>query len=800
MPTPIDPAPSAAWPPGAGEMARCIRAHDWAATPLGPSKGWPERLRTTVDILLASGLPMVALCGPELIQVYNDGYRRLMGTKHPAGLGQPTRECWPEIWHVNAPIYARVQGGETVTLEDARHPVARHGMPEDAWFTLSCSPVSSDGGNVAGVLVTMVETKAKPGAEAARREIEARQAFLLKLSDALRPVADPAAIMRTASRMAGEHLDADRAAYGELEPGDEMMGVSSDWHREEISSTVGRFRIDDFGTFFAAPLRAGLAARIDDARADPRIPPEVHDRTWGLIGARSAIACPVVKQGRFVAAFFVHCDRPRRWAEDDVTLASQVADRTWEAVERARAETALRESEERFRSFAENSTDVLRIADAESGRLEYLSPSFAAVWGESRERVMADIGRWAELIHPEDRAGASRAMPRTAAGETVTQSYRIVRPSDGAERWVQDTGFPIRDGSGRIRRVGGIAQDLTERTRSELEVSARRRELRVLVETIPQLVWRGAEGGRWIWASPQWSAFTGQPERESHGWGWLAPVHPDDREQARTAWQAAGMRGRFEAEYRLRRRDGDYRWFQTRAMPVHAEGGVLEWIGTSTDIDDTRHMQEHEKVLVAELQHRVRNTLGVIRSIMRRTARTSPTLEAYVMDLDGRIEAFSRVQSTVTRAPMRGVDLEYLVAEELRAVGAKEGDNLSIRGTRVAMSAKAAETVGLAVHELATNALKHGALAVPRGEIKVRWKLAQREEGALLDFQWTEQGMRGLPPSPARRGFGTEILTRTLAYELKARTALDFRPTGVSCRIEMPLSSLVMPEQAESLH
>ena len=121
-------------------MARLVREHDWAATPLGPIESWPQSLKTVVDVLLASEFPMVALWGPELVQIYNDGYRQIMAGKHPKGLGQPTRECWPEVWRINEPIYDRVCAGETLTFEDKLFPITPHRLLEDACFTLSYNP------------------------------------------------------------------------------------------------------------------------------------------------------------------------------------------------------------------------------------------------------------------------------------------------------------------------------------------------------------------------------------------------------------------------------------------------------------------------------------------------------------------------------------------------------------------------------------------------------------------------------------------------------------------------------------
>ncbi len=144
-------------------------------------EGWSPALRAIADLVLASGFPMIALWGPDLIQIYNDGYRDLMGRKHPAGLGQPTRECWPEVWHINEPIYRRVLEGETLTFEDNLYPIARNGTLEDAWFTLSYSPLRDESERVAGVLVTAFDTTERLRADTQLRESEERIRRLLDI-------------------------------------------------------------------------------------------------------------------------------------------------------------------------------------------------------------------------------------------------------------------------------------------------------------------------------------------------------------------------------------------------------------------------------------------------------------------------------------------------------------------------------------------------------------------------------------------------------------------------------------------
>jgi two-component sensor histidine kinase/PAS domain-containing protein len=152
------------------ETSNLVRAHDWASTPLGPAESWPASLNALTDMVLACQLPMVLLWGAQLVQIYNDGFRTLMGEKHPAGLGQPTRDCWPEVWHINEPIYARVWRGESVTLTDQLFPITRNGFLEEAYFTLCYSPVRNEAHSVAGVLVTVFETTERIAAGPARRE------------------------------------------------------------------------------------------------------------------------------------------------------------------------------------------------------------------------------------------------------------------------------------------------------------------------------------------------------------------------------------------------------------------------------------------------------------------------------------------------------------------------------------------------------------------------------------------------------------------------------------------------------
>lgn len=688
------------------------------------------------------------------------------------------------------------------TLWINAHDEARKFDHEDARLLRRLARFASAGRQMNEARTGRDELERRVAAQtAALRESEERQTFLLSLSDALRPLGDPHEIKAVASRMLGERLGVDRVAYAELLPDGENMVTEGGWLRDGVPSIAGVYRVVEFGRFFR-DIEAGSIATIADALADPELPSGTYESTFGLLNIRAAIAYPVMKGGRLVAALYIHSIEPRRWTKDEVSLVADVGERTWDAVERARAETALRESEERFRSFAETSTDTLWIIDAETGRLEYLSPAYEAMWGEPRDAVMASLGHWATRVHPDDRRKAAENLPRIRAGERVMAEYRVIRP-DGTMRYIHDTGFPIF-ADGRVRRLGGVAQDLTERRLAERAVEESERRARTLMEGVPQLVWRGVDTGVWTWASPQWTEYTGQPERDTHGKGWLKHLHPDDRDAAMAAWERAEETGGFDIEYRIRRADGAYFWFSTRATPVRDEAGaIVEWLGTSTDIDALRQMQERQNVLVAELQHRTRNLIGVIRSLADKTADGASSLDEFEERFGLRLSALSRVQGLLSHLTAgRRVTFDELIRSELTALGALDGhaDRVTLDGPGgVPLRSATVQTFALALHELATNAVKYGALANETGRLAVRWRVERPERGSpRLHVDWRESGvnMPHVDEPPRGGGYGRELIERALPYQLGASTSFELGPDGVHCTIAVPIASAGMAAES----
>lgn len=207
---------------------------------------------------------------------------------------------------------------------------------------------------------------------------------------------------------------------------------------------------------------------------------------------------------------------------------------------------------------------------------------------------------------------------------------------------------------------------------------------------------------------------------------------------------------------------------------------------------DLRESEERARLLLVELQHRVRNSLAVVRSIVRRTAETTHDIDDMSQHLQGRIDTFARVQSMVARNPDAGVDLTDLVEEEMLAYAVREGAQLKIDGPALALQPRSAETLSLAIHELATNSVKYGALSGDGGRIEIGWKLGIGEAGERLEFHWTESGGRAPSAAPTREGFGMELLLRTLPYELAAETSAEFEPEGFSFSMRAPTGRLLV--------
>jgi PAS domain S-box-containing protein len=363
----------------------------------------------------------------------------------------------------------------------------------------------------------------------------------------------------------------------------------------------------------------------------------------------------------------------------------------------------------------------------------------------------------------------------------------------GRHGWTEETYIPDVAPDGSVRGFFVLAVDISARKNAE---EARRQSevrFRTIAESIEDVFYMtDLERNALEYVSPSYERVWGRPVSDLMAdiGSFVETIHPEDRPAyfENKARQAQGEP--VVAEYRIVRPDGEVRWIFDRSFPVAGAAGRRA-AGIASDITERKHLQEHERLLLAELQHRVRNTLAVVRSIARRTTTLNDDLEEYRAHFDGRLGAFARTQAAVTRDPGGGVDLETLLAEELTAHGARESGRVRIEGPPLRLQPKAAESLGLAIHELATNSIKYGALSLPTGGLDVQWSVDRNGAGDRLTFRWTEDtpGLRIGPPT--HRGFGLDLLERLLAYELGGETMLDFAPDGLRCTVVVPLNERI---------
>ena len=268
-------------------------------------------------------------------------------------------------------------------------------------------------------------------------------------------------------------------------------------------------------------------------------------------------------------------------------------------------------------------------------------------------------------------------------------------------------------------------------------------------------------------------------------------VHPEDREKKRRARDRAIRDGSvMEVEYRTLSPDGVTRWILVRGQASHDDyGAATRMAGVSLDITARKQAEERQRLLVDELNHRVKNTLATVQSIAVQTRRVTDTAATFESAFLARLGALARVHDLLSSIAWEGASLADVARQTLAPYLATGDDTrrLTLQGPEVKLGPNAAVTLTMAFHELATNAAKYGALSSHAGRVAVRWSADDPLSPTLLQIEWRETGG---PPvvRPERRGFGSRFIERGLAREFDGQVDLDFAPEGVCCRMRMPLS------------
>ena len=312
---------------------------------------------------------------------------------------------------------------------------------------------------------------------------------------------------------------------------------------------------------------------------------------------------------------------------------------------------------------------------------------------------------------------------------------------------------------------------------------------RLLADAMPQMVWSSLPDGFHDYYNRRWYEFTGMRDGSTDGEEWNGMFHPDDQERAWLLWRHSLATGEpYEIEYRLRHASGDYRWTIGRALPLRdADGTIVRWIGTCTDIDDAKRQSEQTEVLSRELSHRIKNIFAVIDGLIGLSARRTPDAKPFASELRQRIAAlgraheFARPHSEESRLTIEDATLHGMLRQMLRPYPALDEGRITISGDDVPLDDRGATPMGLVFHELATNAAKYGGLSTPDGRVAITSRL----DGENLRIIWTESGASGRIQPPERQGFGTRLVDMSIVQQLSGQIDRIWDSSGLTVNLTL---------------
>ena len=473
-----------------------------------------------------------------------------------------------------------------------------------------------------------------------------------------------------------------------------------------------------------------------------------------------------------------------------------VVNMTLDISERKNAELALAERNMQLDLAGKVALVGTFAFDVIPGRMKF-SPGYAAIHGLPEGTEECSRADWRARVHPDDLSCLEARFAQTIAARRSDHycDYRIVRP-DGDVRWIESRSLVSYDGDGP-RLVG-----------ANIDVTARKSVERALGERNMQLSLAGKAAGVGSYAydvdsdlmqiTEGYAALHDLPEgtTETTRSAWLSRAHPADRSWI-VCLRAEAFRERREEygiEYRIVRPGGEVRWIESRSfISYDDEDRPQRVIGLNIDVTERRRAEMHQQVLIAELDHRVKNVLATVAAVAASTLETSSSMQHFVAALDARIRAIASTHELLSTRRWQGLPLDELLRRQLAPYSAR--DNTRISGPDVLLMAEAGQAVAMVIHELVTNAAKYGALSTHKGRVSVRWRWPHH--GTMRDrliIEWQEADGPTVE-APSRIGYGTSVINDLIPYELGGKVDFDYSRTGVRCRLEIPAKWMINARQ-----
>jgi PAS domain S-box-containing protein len=568
-----------------------MRSHDWESTPLGPARAWPEGLKVPLRMMLTSRFEMWLGWGHDLAFFYNDAYIPTLGVKHPAALGRPLRQVWGEIFAELESRFVSVMRDGVATWDKALMLLLeRSGSPEETYHTFSYSPLRGDSGAVEGLMCVVTE-------ETERVVSERRLETLRNLATSL-----------VSARTRAQVVEGARAAL-RTNPRDVPFGL------------VRLF--DESGSNDSAPFADSAALEQVAWPFKPILDGAKHVRTplkdliddppkgaWD-VAPRELLIVPIAKIGhdRPSGALALGLNPYRPHDPEIVGFAQLLAGQIAGALGAADAALAEAAEMERLRQLFEQSPSFIAVLRGPDHRFELINPSYAQLVAHRDV-----VGRTVREAVPEvEGQGFFELLDRVyATGEASTGRAAPIAiqrtPGAAPEQRLLDFVYqPMRNAEGAVAGVFVEGIDVTAAHDAVAALRASEAQFRTFAEAAPNHVWTSPPDGRLDWFNTRVYEYSGARPGELDGEGWAGIVHSDDMPGAAERWaHALSTATPYEAEFRIRRADGAYRWHIARAAPIRGpDGKVTRWIGTNTDIEDQKATAQALIDLNANLEQQV---------------------------------------------------------------------------------------------------------------------------------------------------------------------------------------------------
>jgi PAS domain S-box-containing protein len=472
-------------------------------------------------------------------------------------------------------------------------------------------------------------------------------------------------------------------------------------------------------------------------------------------------------------------------SEHDISTITTAAHLAGIAIERARNEEAREHSETAYRALLEAIPDMMFRVDRAGTYLDFHAPD--------PRRLMVPppkfMGRTVREVLPRERAEqCMEALERMfATSETQLYEYEV-RRTDAATAW-----WEVRVVRARRDEALLLLRDVTERREAERRLRESEQRLRLLVQGAPLAVVSWNLDFTIAGWNPGAARIFGYTEGEAVGQHARLIIPESARDTMDVAWRdLLANRGGYRTTTQSPKKSGELVYCDWYNAPlVDTSGKVIGVASIIEDVTERKLAQQRTDFMMAELDHRVKNNLAAVISLAEQTGRGTSSYRQFLDTFMGRLRAMSRMHSILARSRWQGADLRTLVTQTLEAFGSGTFGRASVNGPEAMMLPRAAQAIAMALNELATNAVKYGALSAQGGHVSVDWTITDAAPGQRwLRLRWQESGGPPVSP-PSRRGFGSELIEGAIAYELKGTAKLEFEPEGVVCDIHIPYLSEV---------